>query len=117
MFYILHLTYLLDFECHWNTLETVFGWNTAIALSLALYKGIPVAVTEKALNQFDRYRHELPRWFDAKQSYAREVLHATTPERLATLPKIELEFLLNIATELEDYESASILDKVLSVEK
>ncbi|MDR2562348.1 MAG: bifunctional nuclease family protein [Prevotellaceae bacterium] len=96
-----------------NRMASVF-MEAHEATALALEKNIPISVDEKALNQFDKYCHDLPRWFDAKQPYTREVLHATAIERLASIPKIELEYISDVYKEMEDYESAAILHKALN---
>ena len=84
------------------------------ALGLAVENGIPIAVSENALEQSDHYLHQLPRWYDINLPYTRVVLHSTATEQLATLPQSELEFMLNRVEEMEDYESAAMLNKALS---
>jgi hypothetical protein len=83
------------------------------ALSLAMNRSIPVYVAEQALDRFERYLMELPRWYDMSSPVTRETLHATHPKRLAALPEPELKYLLGRFNELEDYESAALLHKAL----
>jgi hypothetical protein len=85
------------------------------ALSLSMNRGIPVHVEEQALDRFERYLMELPRWYDVKVPATRNVLHATHPERLSVLPELELKFLLERFNEQEDYESAALLHKALRI--
>ena len=83
------------------------------ALSLAMNRDIPVHVDERALDKYERFLMELPRWYDIKAPGTRDVLHATHPERLAVLPELELKYLLNRYNGQEDYESAALLHKAL----